>query len=184
MHGYIADFLKLETIFIGLFLFCFVGREAYPQILKGYIWKQFLSYLLLHLDWLHSLGKELQLSGLQDCLVKWLVFSSFYSWRQQSLNFFSEEFQNSWLWDAEKYLFWKFRCLLYAFDCYLKNEIYPLECRSCCRWCLPPTSLELSWSSSDEHLLCYPTLVFASPTPAETVLTLLPHVGVLKPAAK
>lgn len=74
MHGYIADFLKLETIVIGLFLFCFVGREAYPQILKGHIWKQFLSYLLLHLDWLHSLGKELQLSELQDCLVKCLVF--------------------------------------------------------------------------------------------------------------
>lgn len=156
MHSYIADFLKLETIFIGLFLFCFVGREAYPQILKGYVWKQFLSCLLLHLDWLHSLGKELQLSELQDRVVKCSVFSSFCTRRQQSLHFFSEEFQNSWLWDAEKYLFWKFRYLLYAFDYYLKNEIYPLYRRSCCEWCLPPTSLELSWSSSDEHRLFHP----------------------------
>lgn len=150
MHSYIADFLKLETIFIGLFLFCFVGREAYPQILKGYVWKQFLSCLLLHLGWLHSLGKELQLSGLQGLVVKCSVFSFFCTWRQQSLHFFSE-FQNSWLWDAEKYLFWKFRCLLYASDYYLKNEIL-----SCLLQELPRTFLELSWSSSDEHHLFHP----------------------------
>lgn len=56
----------------------------------------------------------------------------------------------------EQYLLWRYRNLVYAFDYYKNwNHLLSLWCRNCFGWQLPPTPLDLSWSSSYEHFLFY-----------------------------